>query len=64
MSVLLEEYDCISHVSEEEDDYVVEEVANQKSFCYYMINNGVVEEQNAIFEKPDEGMIYLLKPYL
>lgn len=29
---------------------------------YYVINNGIVEEQQTIFEKPYVGMTYHLKP--
>lgn len=30
--------------------------------CYYVVNNGIVEEQQTIFEKPDAEMMYHLKP--
>lgn len=30
--------------------------------CYYVMNNGIVEEQQTIFEKPYARMMYHLKP--
>ena len=39
-----------------------EESARQKPLCYYVMNNGVVEEQQAMFEKPTYDMMYHLKP--
>ncbi|XP_050916149.1 uncharacterized protein LOC127131264 [Lathyrus oleraceus] len=33
-----------------------------KPVCYYMMNNGCVEEQNAFFERPDEAMKSHIKP--
>ena len=39
---------------------MVEEAQNKKLLCYYMMNNGIIEEQYAIFEKPDAGMMYNL----
>lgn len=41
---------------------MVEEAQNKKLLCYYMMNNGIIEEQYAIFEKPDAGMMHNLKP--
>lgn len=33
-----------------------------KPLCYYVMNSGVVEEQQAMFEKPTPWMMYHLKP--
>lgn len=30
--------------------------------CYFMMHNGCIEEKNALFERPDEGMKSNLKP--
>ena len=46
-------------VGEETDE---EEMAKHRPVCYYIMNNGAVEEQNAFFERPDEGMKNHLKP--
>lgn len=62
VSVLPAEYDCVSEVSETDEDYIQDEAENQKPLCYYLMTNGVVEGQQAIFEKPDVGMMYHLKP--
>src|SRR3954468_24095916 len=40
----------------------IEEMAKHRPVCYYVLNNGAVEEQNAFFERPDEGMRNHLKP--
>lgn len=56
------EYDRVSEVYESEEAYVHDEVANQKPLCYYVMNNNFVEEKQAIFERPDPGMMYHLKP--
>src|SRR3954470_15355313 len=40
----------------------VEEMAKHRLVCYYVLNNGAFEEQNAFFERPDEGMRNYLKP--
>lgn len=48
VSVLPVEYDRVSEVSEVEEDFIPNEVINQKPLCYYVMNNGVVEEQQAV----------------
>lgn len=62
VSVLLAKYDSVSEVSETEEDYIQDKAENQKSLCYYFMNNGVVNEQHSIFKKPGTGMMYHLKP--
>ncbi|PNX88179.1 hypothetical protein L195_g044281, partial [Trifolium pratense] len=59
----------IANVEEEdeymEDEYDLEEslpVPDIKLVCYYVMDNGCVEQQQAIFEKPNEGMKNHLKP--
>ncbi|WJX84315.1 hypothetical protein P8452_66904 [Trifolium repens] len=61
ISILPAEYDVESEVNEVEDDLVAAEMANHKPVCYYVMGNGCVEEQNAVFEKPDLGMKNHLK---
>src|ERR1051325_2504179 len=46
-------------VREETDE---EEMARHRPVCYYVLNNGAVEDEHDFFEKPDEGMKYHLKP--
>lgn len=45
VSVQPVEYDRISEVFEVEEDYIQDESVNQKPLCYYVRNNGAVEEQ-------------------
>jgi len=61
VSIFPIEYDVTSEVNEVETDFT-EEMANHKPLCYYVMNNGCVENQHAIFEKPDYHMNYHLKP--
>ncbi|WJX26814.1 hypothetical protein P8452_15690 [Trifolium repens] len=61
ISILPADYDVESEVNEVEDDLVAAEMANHKLVCYYVMGNGCVEEQNAVFEKPDLGMKNHLK---
>ena len=35
---------------------------DEKPLCYYVMNSGVVDEQNAVFEKPSPGMLCHFKP--
>lgn len=61
VSVLPREYDQVIKV-EEPEDTTEAEMARRKPVCYYVMNNGCVEEQNAFFERPDEAMKNHLKP--
>lgn len=51
----------MSGVSEVEEDFIPDEAINQKYICYYVMNNGVVEEQQVVFERPNPSMMYHLK---
>ena len=62
VSILPAEYDMVSEVSEQEEDFVPNETTEDKPLCYYVMNNGVVEEQKSMFERPSPGMMYHLKP--
>jgi hypothetical protein len=44
-----------------ESDFT-EEMAIHKPLCYYVMNNGCVEDQHAVFERPDISMMHHLKP--
>jgi hypothetical protein len=39
----------MSEVNEDEEDFT-DEMAIHKSICYYIMNNGCVEEHQAMFE--------------
>lgn len=55
-------YDRVSEVSEFEEYFLHDEKANKKPLWYYIMNNGVVKEQQAVFERPDPNMICHMKP--
>jgi hypothetical protein len=59
--VLPREYDLWSF-SDREEEFVEPPLAEFKPVCYYVMENGCIEEQCATFEKPDEGMKNHLKP--
>lgn len=59
VSMLPREYDQVMKV-EEPEDTAEAEMTRHRPMCYYMVNNGCVEEKNAFFEIPDEAMI---KPF-
>lgn len=61
VSVLPRECDCIIEVTELVD-CGEEEKAKHKPMCNFMMNNGCIEEKNAFFERPGEGMKSHLKP--
>jgi len=55
------EYDVISEVTEDEEDFTKEMIAHQPK-CYYVMDNGCVEGQQAMFERLDHHMQHHLKP--
>lgn len=59
--VLPREFDQIIEV-EDINNITEREMVAHKPVCYYVMNNGCVEEQNAFFERPDEAMQSHLKP--
>jgi hypothetical protein len=61
VSVLPVKYDVPSEVNEVESDFT-EQMAAHKPLCYYVMNNGCVEDQHAVFERPDVSMTHHLKP--
>jgi len=61
VSVLPIKYDVPSEVNEVESDFT-EEMAIHGPLCYYLMNNGCVEDQHAVFERPDVSMRLQLKP--
>lgn len=54
------EYDIVTEVIEEEGLY--EELATHKPLCYYVMNDGLVNEDHAIFERPNMDMQQHIKP--
>lgn len=62
MSVFPAEHDMVSEVSEADEYFIPDEFAEGKPLCYYVMNNGMVEEQKTMFERPSPGMMYHLKP--
>lgn len=60
--VLLVEYDQVTKV-EELEETTEEKLTNHVPLCYYIMNNGCVEEQNAFFERPNEAVKNHLKPF-
>ena len=63
VSILPAEYDCLTEV-EDSEDVNAEEMALHKPTCYFVMNNGSVENQDAFFEKPSMAMKSHLKPLL
>jgi hypothetical protein len=61
VSILPLEYDVPTEINEVEEDFEALELADHKSVCYYVMENGCVEAQNAVFERPDIGMKNHLK---
>jgi hypothetical protein len=61
VSVLQVEYYVPSEVNEVESDFT-EEMAIHKPLCYYVMNNGCVEDQHAVFERLEILMMHHLKP--
>jgi len=61
VSVLPVEYDVPSEVNEVERDFI-DEMAIHKPLCYYVMINGCVEDQHAMFEGPEVSMRLHLKP--
>lgn len=60
--VLPIEFDCVTEVTKTNNEYFVEEMENHKPVSYYIMNNDFVEEQQAMFERLDAGMMNHLKP--
>lgn len=60
VSILPIEYDIVSKVPGKDHEYI--EMANHIPICYFVMNNGSIEEQNAFFERPDDAMKNHLKP--
>lgn len=61
VSILPKDYDKIMEVEDKEYE-MEEETMVHRPVCYYVMNNGFVEEQNAFFERPDDSMKAHLKP--
>lgn len=61
VSVLPREYGCVIEVSEPAD-CEEEEMERHEPMCYFVMNNGCIEEYNEFFERPDGGIKNHLKP--
>lgn len=61
VSVLPREFNQITEV-EDNDSITEREMSAHKPVCYYVMNNGCIEEKNAFFERPDEAIQSHLKP--
>ena len=55
------EYDVPSEVRDVESDFT-EEMAIHRPLCYYVMNNGCVEDQHALFERPVVSTRLHLRP--
>ncbi|CAJ2654731.1 unnamed protein product [Trifolium pratense] len=55
VSILPLEYDVPTEVNELKEDFEALDLADHKPMCYYVMQNGCVEEQKTVFEKPDLG---------
>jgi hypothetical protein len=64
VSILPEEYNCVTEVKDSVDDADAEEMALHKPRCYFVLNDGSGESQEAIFERPTMTMKSHLKPLL
>lgn len=64
VSILPEEYNCVTEVKDSVDDTDTEEMALHKPRSYFVLNDGVVESQEATFERPTMTMKSHLKPLL
>lgn len=60
VSVMPREFDKITEVEDTENN-TEREMAAHKPVCYYVMNNGCVEEKNSLFERPDEAIKSHLK---
>lgn len=60
--VLLVEYDMVIEVIDVEEEYSAKTLFEHKPVCYYVMNNGCVEEQNSVLENTYMGMKSHLKP--
>lgn len=53
--MLLVEYDQVIEVTEDESE-LAEELTNHKPIRYYVMNNGTIGEDKAVFERPNYMM--------
>lgn len=53
--VLLSKYDQVTEVTEDMSG-LSKELANHKLICYYVMNNGSICEDKAIFKRPEYVM--------
>lgn len=61
MSIFPAQFDRVLEVLENEEDYISDEVVDEKYLCYYIMNIGIMEGKKALFEKPNPVIVYNLK---
>ncbi|KEH19815.1 hypothetical protein MTR_8g468860 [Medicago truncatula] len=61
LSILPVEYDVTSEITKDKGDFT-EEMTVHKPLCYYVMDNGCVEGEQAMFKKPNHHMKSHLKP--
>jgi hypothetical protein len=64
VSTLPQEYKYVTEVEESVDDADAEEMALHQPRCYFVLNDGSAESQEAVFERPTMTMKNHLKPLL
>lgn len=64
VSILPQEYNCVTEVEESVDDADDEEMALHQPICYFVLNDGSAESQEAVFKRPTMTMKNHLKPLL
>lgn len=51
--VLPIKYDVVTKVIDEDGEFHTENLSGHKPVCFYVMNDGCIEKQSSIFEKPD-----------
>ncbi|KAI5431275.1 hypothetical protein KIW84_035448 [Lathyrus oleraceus] len=64
VSILPQEYKCVTEVEGSVDNGEAEEMALHQHKCYFVLNDGAAESQEAVFERPTMNMKNHLKPLL
>lgn len=62
--ILPQEYKCVTEVEGSGDNADAEEMALHQPRCYFVLNDGAAESQEAVFERPTMNMKNHLKPLL
>lgn len=62
--VLPIQFDILNKVTNNEDDYLVDEVTNSELMCYYVMSSGITEEENVVFKNTNKDMNKHIKSLL